>query len=314
MVTGEEAILFTDFRYTKQAKEQSQGVELVEITSRWVEEIFEILKKKGIKKIGFEKEYISYSLYSLFKNKWTGISFKPVNSAVTAFRAVKDQEEIDAIINSVELADKAFKHILAEIKPGRKEREIALELEYFMRKEGAEGISFDFIVASGIRGAMPHGVASEKKLKEGEMVTLDFGCVLKGYCSDISRTVVLGDPSEKQKEIYSLVNAAQSLGLESLRPGIKAEDADKKVRDYFSLKGYGDFFGHGLGHGVGMEVHEAPRLAPCSEDELIPGMVVTVEPGLYIDGFGGVRIEDMALITSEGYQVLTKSSKEFIQI
>ncbi len=314
MVTGEEAILFTDFRYTKQAKEQSQGVELVEITSRWVEEIFEILKKKGIKKIGFEKEYISYSLYSLFKSKWTGISLKPVNNAVTAFRAIKHQEEIDAITKSVELADKAFKHILAEIKPGRKEREIALELEYFMRKEGAEGISFDFIVASGIRGAMPHGVASEKKLKEGEMVTLDFGCVLKGYCSDISRTVVLGDPSEKQKEIYSLVNAAQSLGLESLRPGIKAEDADKKVRDYFSLKGYGDFFGHGLGHGVGMEVHEAPRLAPCSEDELIPGMVVTVEPGLYIDGFGGVRIEDMALITSEGYQVLTKSSKDFIQI
>ena len=313
LVTADEVILFTDFRYVKQAREQVPTVvTVVEISFSWAEDILLVLKEKNIIQLGLEKEYISYHLYSLFKDKWPEIELNPVEKSVTNLRLVKEEEEIKAIIRSVELSDKAFKYILPELRPGRVERDIALELEYFLRREGAESISFDFIVASGKRGAMPHGVASTKKLQAGDLITLDFGCVLDGYCSDITRTVALGEVSDCQKKVYDLVLEAQLLGLTAVGPGKSGKEVDAVVRDYFSSRDLGKYFGHGLGHGVGMEVHESPRLSPDSEEELKPGMVVTVEPGLYIEGFGGVRIEDMILVTVKGCRVLTKSSKELI--
>ncbi len=313
LVTSDEVILFTDFRYVKQAKEQvSAAVTVVEVSFNWTEDILLVLKEKNIIRLGLEKEYVSYHLFSLFKDKWPEIELTPVEKSVTSLRLIKEEEEMKAIIRSVELADKAFKHILSELRPGRVERDISLELEYFLRREGAEAISFDFIVASGERGAMPHGVASDKKLQLGDLITLDFGCVLNGYCSDITRTVALGKISSRQKEIYNLVLEAQLLGLTAVGPSKTGKEVDAVVRDYFSSKDFGKYFGHGLGHGVGMEVHESPRLSPESEEELKLGMVVTVEPGLYIDGFGGVRIEDMVLVAKKGCQVLTKSSKELI--
>ncbi len=315
LVTADEVILFTDFRYVKQAREQVlDEVTVVEISFSWIEEILLVLKEKTIICLGLEKEYVSYQLYSLFKDKWPEIELTPVEKSVANLRLIKEEEEVKAIVRSVELADKAFKYILPELRPGRVERDIALELEYFLRREGAEGISFDFIVASGQRGTMPHGVASDKKLQTGNLITLDFGCVLNGYCSDITRTVALGEISSRQKEIYALVLEAQLLGLTAVGPGKTGKEVDAVVRDYFSSKDLVKYFGHGLGHGVGLEVHESPRLSPDSEEELKPGMVVTVEPGLYIDDFGGVRIEDMVLVTSKGCRVLTKSSKELIKL
>ncbi len=314
LVTEEGACLFTDFRYTQQAGEQAPGLEIREIGTRWVEDMHRYLNEKKIGELGLEKDYISYQLYALFSEKWPDIKLRPEDKLTASLRLIKDPEETAAIQEAVDLADQAFTYILGHIKPGLEEREIALKLEVYLREAGASERSFDFIVASGKRGALPHGVASHKVLQQGDLVTLDFGGILKGYCSDITRTLCLGKAGDRQKEIYRLVREGQERGLKAVKAGVTGEEADKVVRDFFGEAGYGEYFGHGLGHGVGMEVHEAPRLAPAAADGLEPGMVVTVEPGIYIPDFGGVRIEDMVLVTGEGCRVLTKSSKDLIEL
>ncbi len=314
LVSGSDACLFTDFRYTQQAVEQTGGLDVKEIGSRWVEDMHRYLTEKKIRELGLEKEYISYQLYSLFHEKWPDINVRPEEKLTASLRVIKDDGEVRAIQQSVDLADQAFQYILGELKPGLREKDIELKLEYFMRSAGAKGSAFDIIVASGERGALPHGVASDKEMKQGEMVTMDFGCILHGYCSDITRTVFLGKAGKREKEIYRLVQEGQKMGVAAVRPGIRGEEADDVVRDFFAAAGHKAHFGHGLGHGVGMEVHEAPRLAPGAKEVLQPGMVVTVEPGIYIQGFGGVRIEDMVLVTEEGCRILTKSSKDLIEL
>jgi Xaa-Pro aminopeptidase len=215
---------------------------------------------------------------------------------------------------AADLADQTFSYILTKLAPGISEKEIALDMEIYMRKHGATSSSFDTIVASGERSALPHGVASERILKANEFVKLDFGAYYHGYCSDLTRTVFLGKPTEKHRHIYDIVLEAQLKALSILKPGMTGREGDAAAREVIQKAGFGDNFGHGTGHGLGMEIHEAPRLSAQSDAVLEAGMVVTVEPGIYIPGFGGVRIEDDVVLVDKGIRILTHSSKDFIVI
>lgn len=233
---------------------------------------------------------------------------------IEKIRLFKDDEEIEEIQKAQDIADKVFSELLDFIKPGKTEREVHHYMLERMRAHGASGESFDAIIASGVRGALPHGVASDKVIEKGELLTLDFGCIYNMYCSDMTRTIAVGEISDKQREIYEVVLEAQKRALAAIKPGVRTADIDAIARDYITEKGYGENFGHGLGHGVGLEVHEAPRLSPKSDEVLEEGMVITDEPGIYIEGFGGVRIEDIILVTEDSHRVLSKSTKELITL
>ncbi|AOY77059.1 M24 family metallopeptidase [Clostridium formicaceticum] len=312
LVTKSEAKLITDFRYIEQAKSQCMGYEIVEI-SRF-EPLTTIIEKMNLKSLGIEEEFFTYGHAIDFLSKLRGMKLEALEGALTKIRAVKSQEEITCIATAAVLADKAFLHVLPYIKPGVLEREIALELEFFMRKNGASGASFEFIVASGVRSSLPHGVASKKAIEAGDFVTLDYGCIYEGYCSDMTRTVVVGKANDKQKEIYSTVLQAQETALQAVKPGVTGRQLDKIARQIIEDQGYGEYFGHGLGHGVGLEIHELPHVNMIGNISMEPGMVITIEPGIYIPDFGGVRIEDLVIVEDHGYQVLSKTPKELIEI
>lgn len=312
LVTENKAKLITDFRYVDQAAEQAPHVEVVKSRADMLEEVGIQLAELKIHKIGFEKQYVSYSLYQGLskvsgKMEWIGIA-----GIVEEMRMIKTPDEISIIKQACEIADRSFQHILHFIKPGVTEREVALELEFHMRKQGATSTSFETIVASGPRSALPHGVASEKVISAGEVVTLDFGAYYKGYVSDITRTVAVGEPSEQLKQIYNIVLEAQLAGVTHVKAGLTGKEADAITRDIITAAGYGEKFGHSTGHGIGLEVHEGPGLSSKSEVILKPGMVVTVEPGIYISQIGGVRIEDDVVITENGCEIITQSTKELI--
>jgi len=310
IVTRDESFLVTDFRYVDQAQEQAAGFTVVNNERKPVEAIVRLLQEHDVKRLAFESA-VTYSTYQEW-NKSFGVELVPTNGLVEKLRMCKDEAELAVIRQAVRIADEAFQHILSYIKPGVRELDIALELEYFMRKQGADAAAFDIIVASGVRGALPHGRASEKVIQAGEMVTLDFGAAFGGYNSDITRTVSVGEPDPKMKEIYEIVLRAQQAGVEALRPGITGKEADAVTRDIISAAGYGDQYGHSAGHGLGMDVHELPNLSTISTYVLEPGMLVTMEPGIYISGLGGVRIEDDCLITENGCEILTRSTKELL--
>jgi Xaa-Pro aminopeptidase len=312
LVTEDKAIFITDFRYVEQASAQCQGFEIVQINNDYP--VTEEIKKHNIKVLGFEEDFVTYQQFNDFNNKLDNIELVPLEGALSKLRQIKDDGEIELISKAAHIGDMAFSHILNYIKPGVRELDLALELEYFMKKQGASGASFESIVASGKRSSLPHGVASEKLIENGDFITFDFGCIYKGYCSDMTRTVVVGKASEKQREIYDIVLEAQVKALEAIKPGPMGKEIDKIARDIITSRGYGQYFGHGLGHALGMEVHESPRLSPLETQVLSKGMVVTDEPGIYIPDFGGVRIEDLVVITEDGNNVLTKSSKELIEI
>lgn len=227
---------------------------------------------------------------------------------------IKDAHELSAIAAAAKIADDAFAYILTKITPDKTEREIALSLEFFMRENGAEGLSFETIAASGVRSAMPHGTATDKKIGNNVFFTLDFGCKYKGYCSDMTRTVVVGKATGKQKEIYETVLSAQTAALLELSAGVPANVVDSVARNVIKDAGYGKYFGHGLGHSLGLSVHEKPSLSPKCSDILLPNIPMTVEPGIYIDDFGGVRIEDLVVIRENGYENLVTSPKELIEL
>lgn len=312
LITGQEAVLITDFRYTEQAKGQAPHFRVVEHGSSAPDAIRAELESAGVKRLAFETDHLTYALYAAYNEKFAPVELIPTEGIVEKIRAVKDEQEIATIRQACAIADAAFSHILGFLKPGISERDVALELEFFMRRQGAKSSSFDIIVASGTRSSLPHGVASDKILQQGDFVKLDFGALYDGYCSDITRTVVLGEPNEQQKQIYNIVLEAQLRALDHLKPGMSGKEADALARDLIREKGYGDQFGHTLGHGLGLYIHEAPRLSALSDDRLEPGMVVTVEPGIYIPGFGGVRIEDDVVITESGIDILTRSTKELV--
>ncbi|MBP3361830.1 MAG: aminopeptidase P family protein [Clostridia bacterium] len=305
-LTKDRCVILTDSRYTVQAKQQAAGFEV------FIGRPADFLKEAGVRYIWYEDEEMTVSELSRLKAAAADSFFIPRQFDISKPRRVKDAEEIKRIAAAEALGDAAFSHILNFIRPGIKERDIALELEFFMRKNGASALSFETICASGVRSAMPHGTASEKIIESGELLTLDFGCVLDGYCSDMTRTVAVGNPGDRQREIYETVKSAQEAALCEIAPGKVCRDIDKAARDIIAGRGYGDCFGHGLGHSVGIEIHESPSLSPRSQDILEPGNVVTVEPGIYIEGFAGVRIEDLIVLTENGYRNLTSSDKELV--
>jgi Xaa-Pro aminopeptidase len=313
VITEDDARFITDFRYTEQAAEQARGFQVVEHKQLIEQELKDQLVEMNVKRLGFEKDHISYSKYENY-HKQLEVELVPVSGIIERLRLFKDKHELDIMKKAAKIADDAFEHIQSMIKPGVKEIDISHELEFFMRKQGAVSSSFDIIVASGLRSAMPHGVASEKEIQSGELVTMDFGALFQGYCSDITRTVAVGEINEELKKIYEIVLEAQKKGVNGLRPGITGKQADDLTRDYIKEQGYGDYFGHSTGHGLGMEVHEGPSLSFRSEQTLEPGMVVTVEPGIYVPDVGGCRIEDDVVITETGNERLTFSSKELIYV
>lgn len=314
LVTKSKAILITDFRYTEQAAFQAPLYEIVIHKGLIREKIAELLIENQITRTGFEEEYVTYKEYRGYVDTFVGAKLIPTNSVVEGLRIIKDENELVIIRKAIEIAESAFTKLLPEIKPGVSERELAINLENYMRELGAEGTSFPIILASGKRSALPHGVASDKVLEHGDFVTFDFGASYQGYISDITRTVAIGAVDRKQQEIYQIVLEAQLNGLNNIKPGMTGIEADRFTRDIIESYGYGENYGHGTGHGIGMDVHEAPTVSARGQDILKPGMVITIEPGIYLPGFGGVRIEDDALVTENGLEVLTKLTKELVII
>lgn len=311
LISHEKQILITDSRYTVQAHEQSLDFEITDIKTGF-ENIF---SKIDAESIGCEEEYLTVSEYKKFwKKMGQKKEFENFQKIVNEPRRIKEAEEIKKISEAERIGDEAFEYILPRIKAGRTEREIAMELEFFMRQQGASGLSFETISASGKRSAMPHGTASGKVIENGDFLTLDFGCVFEGYCSDMTRTVVVGRADERQKEIYNTVLLAQETALDALESGKMCSDIDAVARKVITDAGYGDNFGHGLGHSVGIEIHEMPSLSPKCKDIIRDGNVLTVEPGIYIEGFGGVRIEDLVVMENGRAKNLTNSPKELMEI
>lgn len=308
------AEFITDFRYKEQAAIQCKGFEVVIQSNNLMEKLAEALRRDGIKRLGIEEDFMTVGFCEDLKTAMPGVELVPARSVFARLRVTKDASEIENIRKAAGIADEAFKHMLGYIRAGMREAEVALELEFFMRKKGASALSFDSIVASGVRSSLPHGKASEKVIEDGEFLTLDFGCVYNGYCSDMTRTVFIGKATEKHRKIYDIVLRAQVEALKGIKPGVSGKAVDKIAREIISSEGYGEYFGHGLGHGVGLAVHEDPRLSPLGENILEAGMIVTDEPGIYIPEFGGVRIEDLVLVTENGAETLSKSPKELIEL
>ena len=316
LVGKKKAAFITDSRYELQSHQEVQGMDIwiSGMGKGYLPTALEHISDWKIKQLGFESDHLNYTQYESLKKllKKYDIRAIPVKGIVEELRLIKDEEEIKLIRKAAQIADRAICKTIEKIHPGVREDKIALEFELAIRSSGAEGPSFETIVASGNRSAFPHGVASDKKIQKGDFVTLDFGAVYKRYNSDCTRTVAVGKYSPLQKEIYEIVKEAQQKSLESVGPGVSAKTIDAIARDIITKYGYGDKFTHSLGHGVGLDIHESPRLSPASDCTLRPGMVITIEPGIYVEGIGGVRIEDLVVVTEKGYQVLTPYSKELV--
>ena len=309
LISHNESYIITDSRYTIQAKEQSGEFTLYDIKDGF-EKLFSKIPEKII---GYEENNLSVKQYKELKRKIVK-EFTPMQKNIERQRRIKDSLEIKRIAEAQKIGDEAFSYILNHIRAGKTEREIALDLEFFMKRQGATALSFETIAASGKRSAMPHGIATDKVIEKGDFLTLDFGCIYEGYCSDMTRTVVIGKPTDKQTEIYNIVLSAQNAGLLAIEEGKKCSDADAAARKVIEASGYGENFGHGLGHGVGIEIHEMPSLSPKCDDIIKNGNILTVEPGIYIEDFGGVRIEDLVVVEDGKMRNLTNSAKELIII
>jgi Xaa-Pro aminopeptidase len=311
VVTRGSDCFLTDSRYTTQAKEQVAAGQIREYSVK-LDGLLALLDEQGARRIGFEAETTPFATVQQLKEKGAAqLDWVPVDKKILPLRGVKSSAELDAILEATRITAEAFEEVLPLIHPGAVEREIALALEFAMKRRGGEEKAFDFIVASGIRGAMPHGIASEKVIGAGELVTVDFGTRFAGYHSDETVTVAVGEVAPKLREIFETVLQAHDLAMAQVRPGRMLRDIDAVARQFIAERGYGDYFGHGLGHGVGLEVHEYPTVSPRSESVAEVGMVFTVEPGIYVPGVGGVRIEDMVLVTADGCRQLTRIPKGF---
>lgn len=306
--TPEKKYIIVDGRYTIQAKEQTNGFEVIEYKTL----PYKVIADMRFDKIGFEDKTISYNSFKMMSRAMPAVTAIGVSDELNEYRKVKNDEEYKIIRRAEQIGDMAFEHILPFIKPGITEREIALELEYFMKKQGASALSFDTIVAVGERSALPHANLTDKKVEEGKVVLMDYGCVYNGYCSDMTRTVAVGYADDKTKNIYDIVLKAQLAAIDSIKAGVYNREVDKVARDIIEDAGYGENFNHSLGHGIGLEIHEMPNLSPRSEDILKTGNIVSVEPGIYLEGFCGIRIEDIVIVRDNGCENLTHSRKDFI--
>lgn len=313
VVTHKGAWFFTDFRYASQAAyelKEAPGFKIRILKKGWIEGVSALVSRSKKGSLSFEESYLTYSDFRGLKKALKGVRLKPVSGLVEGIRRVKDPAEIEWLQRAAAIADEAFKEAARLIKTPRKgltELDVLEALERVLKKKGAIGPSFDIIVASGARSALPHGSASDKRLVKGEFVIVDMGALYKGYHSDATRTYITGKPTKRQLEIYDIVLKAHDLAIELIRPGVKASDIDRAAREHIERAGFGKYFGHGTGHGTGLNIHEGPNISPKSKDVIEEGMVFTVEPGIYLPGFGGVRIEDMVLVTNDGATLLTKS-------
>ena len=313
LITHNKKYLFTDFRYIEQASMQAPEYEIIDFSEKGLlKEIQDICRDETITKVGFEGHYLTYVQVQEILKELNSLHCISITNTVETLRLIKDANEIKKIQKAESIGDTTFKHILSYIKIGMTEKEIALELEMHMKKLGASKLSFDTIVASGENSSKPHAQPTDRRIKKGDFLKMDFGCVYEDYCSDMTRTIVIGEASEKHKEIYNIVLEAQMKAIATVKAGVKAKEIDAIARDYIKSKGYGENFGHGLGHGLGRYIHEDPRVSPKGDIVLQPGMVITIEPGIYIPSFGGVRIEDVVVVTEEGCNNLTNSPKELI--
>lgn len=315
LITAARELLLTDSRYTEQAQAET-AFEVVEQKDGLWQQAAKIVQELDCRSLGFEGRDVSFDTFQSFRKLLPALPEENLMSiALEPLREVKDAEEIACLKKAAEISDLAFDDVLKFLRPGLSEREVAAHLEAFMREHGSERPAFTTIVASGVRGSLPHGTASEKLLVAGEFVTMDYGAVYQGYHSDMTRTVVLGEASEKHRELYHAVLQAQKLGVKSLQVGVSGREVDRAVRDCLAKDGYDEYFGHGLGHSVGLEIHEEPRLSPKSKAEhLAEGTVITVEPGVYLPGWGGLRIEDTVHLEKQGGVPLTKAAKHLIEI
>ncbi len=306
---------FTDFRYKAQCKVEVAGakITIVDRTQTLLDSISEKQLFSDFDAVGFEENHIPYAVYDFIKKKFRHLKLVAKRELVETMTMIKTDDEIEMICKAAEIGDKVFAKVIEMIKPGIAEADVAAEISYWTRKYGAEGDAFEVIVASGERSALPHGHATDKKLKKGEMITLDFGCRYRGFNSDMTRTVSLGKAPVELQKIYEIVRIAQQRAIEKARPGMNGREVDSVARDYITLHGYGSKFGHGTGHGLGIEVHEIPNISQRGERfTLEPQQVFTIEPGIYIEGLGGVRIEDDVIVRHDGVEVINKSPKELI--
>ncbi|CAM3158592.1 Xaa-Pro peptidase family protein [Deinococcus saxicola] len=308
LVTADGATLYTDARYTVQAREESG---LPQFIARPPETYKHAAEGVRGQRVGFEADSLTVAGLEDLKEHWPDAELVPLRGMIQGLRQIKTADEIGAMRAAQDLADQVFAEVRPLIVAGSRELDIALEIETRLRKAGAES-AFGVIVASGPRGAMPHGHASARVIQDGELVTVDMGAYLNGYNSDMTRTVAVGQPSDEMKRVYNAVLEAEEAAIRAVRPGVRAADLDKIARDILTGHGLGEAFVHSLGHGVGLEVHEGPSLRGTSEDVLAAGMVITIEPGAYLPDVGGVRIEDLLLVTEDGYEVLSHSPKDAV--
>jgi len=316
LISEQSAILATDFRYVEQAKGESPYFQILQIKQEFRDWLPSLVSDLGLHNLGFEANFISYEGYhklsEAIKSRQVSLDVVPTIGIVEQLRSIKGPEELQYITKAVELVDVAFEQAKLIIHPGITEKETAWEIEKFLRQEGSEGMPFEIIVASGPNSALPHARPTEKIIGSGEPVLIDMGARISSYCSDFSRTLFLGETDKTFQEIYNIVLKAQTTAIERVKSGMNASQADQLARSVVDKAGYGDAFGHGLGHGVGLAVHEFPTLGPSSSDSLADGMVFTIEPGIYLVGQGGVRIEDMVVLENGKARVPTKAKRDLL--
>jgi Xaa-Pro aminopeptidase len=309
LISAERAVLATDFRYFEQVARESPGFELAKITGKFSEGVRDLLNEIGIERLGFESQHVTVDQLQEWARATNGVEWVPLKNAVEALRAVKDAGEVETLRQSAALTDAAFAHLLQVIKPGMTERQAAWEIEAFMRANGASKVAFDLIVAAGPNGALPHARPGDHVIQPGEPIVVDIGCVLDGYCSDLTRTFCLGQATPKYLQVWDTVLQAQEAAEAAIAAGIEGTAAHAVAHDLITQAGFGEFFGHGLGHGVGLAVHERPSASRLSEDTLAAGMSLTVEPGIYLPGEFGVRLEDLVIVGQEGVEILSTAPK-----
>jgi Xaa-Pro aminopeptidase len=310
LISESKAIIITDSRYTLRAEEESPDYEIYKLKSgdNWIENSTNLAKTKII---GYEGDYVSVNLLNQLQKKAEKINkWKDFSEKITLGRIIKSDEETEILQKTINISDSAFNNVSKKIVTGMTEKDVGWEMEKEMRELGAESPSFDTIVASGINGSKPHHSPTDKLISDNEAITIDMGAKYKGYCSDLTRTIFIGDPDEKFKKIYTTVLKAQLISMETAKPDMTGEEIDKIARDIITSEGYGEYFGHSLGHGVGIEIHENPGVGPNSKNNIKPGMVYTIEPGIYIENWGGIRIEDMVIMTENGNNLLSHALKE----
>ena len=308
LVTPAGQYFITDFRYMLQARRETSGVTILIQKKDWVTAVHDAAERSGVSTVWFDESSVLVDV--LGKLKKTGLRFKGCRDVAGGLRQRKDARELASIRKAVRRAEGSFRELEKDIRPGATEQELGLKLEYLMREKGARKAAFDTIVASGRNGAMPHAATTNRRIKKGDLVTFDFGAEADGYFSDMTRTISVGRPSAKQREIHELVLNAQAAAIRTIRPGALCKAVDEAARGVIKNGGHAEHFGHSTGHGVGLMVHEGPAISPSSKDRVEQGMVFTVEPGVYIPGWGGVRIEDMVLVTGSGVSVLTTLPRE----